>query len=71
MAPSSAIDPGPEPIVTGYRRLSGGNWEVTYSLAPARRVRKTVPAEEFNPATIRQLGRQLADKPAYRKGTVG
>lgn len=48
-----------EPIVTGYRRISGGNMQVTWSVAPGKLVRKTVPAGEFNPATIAILTEQL------------
>lgn len=57
-------DGGPsyDPLVVGYRRLSGGDWQVTWSIAPALVVRRTIPVEEFNPATVAILGREIAEK---------
>jgi hypothetical protein len=59
MAAAEPLPAAYEPFVTDYRRLPGGNFEVTWSIAPGRRVRRTVPVEAFNEATIDTLTREL------------
>lgn len=48
--------------MTGYRRTAGGNWQVSWSVAPGVVVRRTIPVEQFNEATIATLGREVAAK---------
>lgn len=48
--------------MTGYKRLSGGNMQVTWSVAPAKVVRRTIPAEAFNPGTVAILTREVTDR---------
>jgi hypothetical protein len=45
--------------VTGHRRLPGGNFEVTWSIAPGRRVKRTIPVEAYNEGTIAELTRDI------------
>lgn len=62
MPPVATAEPLPstyEPIVIGYKRTEGGNYEVTWSIAPGKLVRRTVPVEAFNEATIHTLTEHL------------
>jgi hypothetical protein len=45
--------------VIGTKRTDGGNWEVVWSLAPGKLVRRTIPVEAFNEATIHTLTEEL------------
>lgn len=44
-----------EPIVTGYRRLSGGDWQVTVSIASGTRIHLQVPAATFHAGSLPEL----------------
>lgn len=58
----AAAEPLPrtyDPIVIGYQQTKGGNVEVTWSIAPGKLVRRTVPVESFNEATIHTLTEHL------------
>lgn len=54
-----AAGPAYKPVVIGHRRVSGGNFEVTWSIAPGRRVKRTIPAEAYNEGTIAELTRDI------------
>lgn len=43
----------------GHRRLPGGNFEVTWSIAPGSRVKRTIPVESYNEGTIAELTRDI------------
>lgn len=62
MPPAKPLPRRYTPIVTGYKRLSGGNMQVTWSVAPAKVVRRTIPAEAFNPGTVAILTREVTDR---------
>ena len=57
-APSKPL-PTFEPILMGYKRLSGGSIEATWSVAPGRRVHRVIPVEAFDPATISHLTEEI------------
>lgn len=44
-----------DPVVTGYRRISGGDWQVTVSLKPGTRVHMQIPAAAFHGGAIADL----------------
>jgi hypothetical protein len=44
-----------EPVVTGYRRLSGGDWQVTVSVASGIRVHVQIPAQVFHAGLLPAL----------------
>lgn len=62
MAPAKPLRTHFKPLVVGYKRISGGNIQVTWSIAPAKVVRRTVPVEAFNPATIATLTEDIERK---------
>lgn len=45
--------------MTGYKHTSGGNIEVTWSVAPGQRVHKIVPVEAFNDGTVATLTEEI------------
>jgi hypothetical protein len=45
--------------VIGHRRMPGGNFEVTWSIAPGRRVKRTIPVESYNEGTVAELTRDI------------
>lgn len=51
-----------QPLLIGCKRLSGGDWQATWSIAPGRLVRRTIPAEHYNEGTLAALGREVAEK---------
>lgn len=59
MATAEPLPRAYEPLVIDYKRTAGGNWQVTWSVAPGRLVRRTVPVEAFNEATIAILAEEL------------
>lgn len=48
-----------KPLVIGHRRLPNGNFEVTWSIAPGSRVKRTIPVEAYNEGTIAELTRGI------------
>lgn len=56
-----------QPLLIGCKRLSGGDWQATWSIAPGRLVRRTIPAEQYNEGTIATLTREIADKHTQRR----
>lgn len=52
-------EPAYKPLVIGHRRLPGGNFEVTWSIAPGSRVKRTIPVESYNEGTVAELTRDI------------
>jgi hypothetical protein len=48
-----------KPLVINHRRLAGGNFEVTWSIAPGTRVKRVIPVEAYNEGTIAELTRDI------------
>lgn len=51
-----------KPLVIGHRRLPNGNFEVTWSIAPGSRVKRTIPVEAYNEGTVAELTRDIESK---------
>jgi hypothetical protein len=51
----------------GYKRIDGGDWQATWSVAPGSLVRRTIPVEQFNEATLATLTQDVADKHTQRR----
>ncbi len=62
MAAAQPLPPAYQPLVIGHRRLPNGNFEVTWSIAPGKRVRRQIPVEAYDEGTIAILTRQIANR---------
>lgn len=51
-----------QPLLIGYKRIDGGDWQATWSIAPGRLVRRTIPVEQFTDATLATLSQEIAEK---------
>jgi hypothetical protein len=53
---------GYRPLVINHRRLAGGNFEVTWSIAPGTRVKRVIPVEAYNEGTIAELTHDIESR---------
>lgn len=51
-----------QPLLIGCKRISGGDYQATWSIAPGRVARRTIPVEQFNEATLATLSQSVAEK---------